>query len=74
MLDVVTATYENINENQYTGLIFVDLKKAFDTVCHPILLSKLAIYGIRGTANKLVQSYLTKRQQYMFTLINANLN
>ena len=33
MLDVVTAANENIYENSYRGLVFVDLRKAFDTVC-----------------------------------------
>ena len=46
MLDVVTAAYNNIQENLYTGLVFVDLRKAFHTVCHQILLSKLKHYGV----------------------------
>jgi len=33
MIDVITTSYENIkNDNLFTGLVFVDLKKAFDTV------------------------------------------
>ena len=48
MLDVVTAIYDNIHENLYTGLVFVDLRKAFDSVCRQNLLSKLEHYGIRG--------------------------
>ena len=37
MLDVVTSSYDNIDDHFYTGLAFVDLKKAFDTVLHNIL-------------------------------------
>ena len=44
-MDVVTTAYENIINNHYTGLIFLDLKKAFDIVNHNILLSKLNHYA-----------------------------
>ena len=61
--DIVTTAYENMGNNHYTGLIFLDLKKAFDTVSQKILLSKLNHYGIRGVAHSLLSSYLTNRKQ-----------
>ena len=57
VLDVVSTCYDNISNKQYTGLIMLDLKKAFDCVTHTILLRKLDHYGIRGNAYKLLLSY-----------------
>ena len=54
-----------IDKRQYFVSIFVDLKKAFDTIDHTILLKKLSKYGIRGVAHKWVSSYLEKRKQYV---------
>ena len=63
ILDVVTSTYDNTDNNQYTGMVTLDIIKAFDTVCHKRLLIKLNHYGIRGTAFKPMQSYLNNRMQ-----------
>ena len=64
LADVVTQSFENVNNNMYTGLIFLDLTKAFDTVNHEILLHKLDHYGIRGQSNNLLRAFL-KRKQYV---------
>ena len=41
----------------------MDLSKAFDTLCHQILLNKLKYYGINDIPLKWFSSYLTGRQQ-----------
>ena len=66
MLNVVTSSCDNIDDHSYTGLAFVDLYKAFDTVSHNILLTKLNNYGIRGVALTLIRSYLDNRQKFVF--------
>ena len=49
--------------------IFIDFKKAFDTVDHEIILRKFDCYGIRGHANIFSRSYLINRRQ--FTVANG---
>ena len=65
MLDLLTSTYDNINDNKHTAFLLLDLKKAFDTVNHIILLRKLQHYGIRGAACNLFASFLTSRFQFV---------
>ena len=65
MLDVVTTIYDNINEKLFSRLLLIDLRKAFDTVCHQTLLIKMEHYGIRGVAYILVNSYLHDRKQFI---------
>ena len=54
------------DSGQNTCGIFLDLKKAFVTVNHKILLDKLNHYGIRGLALDFFTSYLNNRQQFVF--------
>lgn len=53
--------------------IFLDFRKAFDTIQHDILLKKLSNCGIRGTALLLIQDYLMNRYQYV-SVNNMNSN
>ena len=65
ILELVNNMYEGFENNQYTVGVFVDLKKAFDTVNHEILLDKLNFYSSTDIALTWLTSYLSHRQQYV---------
>ena len=67
VLQLSEKIYNSLNQNPSgkTLTIFIDLKKAFDTVDHSILLEKLESYGFRNTANLWFKNYLSDRQQYV---------
>ncbi len=53
----------NIDNGLLNGVIFIDLKKAFDTIDHTILLQKLQMYGVDQNGIKFFESYLSNRSQ-----------
>ena len=57
-----------LDNDQFVCGVFINLQKAFDTVDHKILLSKINHYGIKGIPYEWFKSYLTNRQQ--FTTVN----
>ena len=65
LLKFMEFQYEALNMKRYSCNIFVDFRKAFDTVNHTILLRKLEAYGIRGPAFHLFENYLKNRRQYV---------
>jgi len=63
LLDVSDCILNNMNQGKITGALFLDLKKAFDTVNHSLLIEKLQSYGISGNQLKWFISYLSDRTQ-----------
>ena len=61
IIDLCEYLYENLNKKFYSIAVFIDFKKAFDTIDHEILLKKLEAYGVRGLAHKWFKDYLGKR-------------
>ena len=65
LIEITEKIKETIDNKKYGCGIFIDLRKAFDTVNHEILLKKLEHYDIRGKALIWFRSYLTNRKQHV---------
>ena len=65
IINYLNNVYDSINKSKYLLSIFIDFRKAFDTVNHSILLDKLSFYGIRGLPLKWFRSYLHERKFYV---------
>ena len=69
LIDVIDNIRNMLDKGEYALGVYLDFKKAFDTVDHRILLCKLNHYGFRGHTNKFIESYLSDRLQY--TVVNG---
>ena len=65
LITLVNKITQSLDSGDMVNGIFLDLKKAFDTVNHKILVKKLYSYGIRGQLIKWFKSYLENRSQYV---------
>lgn len=65
-VDLVDAIYSAMDSQKFVGALFIDLRKAFDTIDHTLLIKKLNYaFGIRGVAESLIRSYLDDRSQFV---------
>ena len=63
LLDCTNDWYMNLDRKMFNLVVLIDLKKAFDTVDHQILLRKLELYGVKGQALSFLKSNLSNRSQ-----------
>ena len=72
IVNLTNAIFNSINNHEACMAVFIDLKKAFDTINHTILISKLEYMGIGGNLLLWVTNYLHDRSQR--TLANNSLS
>ena len=72
LLEATNEWAYNIDSGKVNAVMFLDLKKAFDTVDHEILLGKLKLYGVHGIAGNWLRSYLNNRKQRCY--VNGHLS
>ena len=65
LISITENIRKSLDNGKFGCGVFIDLKKAFDTVNHDILLTKLENYGIRDEALDWFKSYLINRRQYV---------
>lgn len=72
---LISCIHNKLDEGYSTNGIFLDVKRAFDSMDHKIFLNKLNNYGIRGMANNLIKSSLeNRRQQVRINDVMSNFN
>ena len=59
LIDFVAS---GMDKQMHTGIILVDLQKAFDTLDHGVLLEKMKYFGFRASVIKWFESYLSNRK------------
>ena len=72
IVDITNNLYSNMNNGLTSLAVFVDLRKAFDTVDHGILVKKLSCYGISNVNLSWCKNYLSNCEQQ--TLVNGILS
>lgn len=65
LISITESIRYTVDNNEFGCDIFIDFKKAFDTINHSILLLKLHHYVVRGKVYKWFQSYLSNREQFV---------
>lgn len=65
LLTFLSQIFISLNQSNSCMGLFIDIKKAFDTVNHKILLTKLWAIGFRGIIFNWIRSYLENRQQFV---------
>ena len=73
VLDFVININHSIDNDKYTLAVLMDLSKAFDTIDHSILLSKLYHCGCRGISYDQFASCLTENNMFLIKILSHHM-
>ena len=65
IIETIEGITNALDDKLYAVGLFIDIKKAFDTVDHHILMKKMERMGVRGRAMDWINSYLSNRKQFV---------
>ena len=65
VIKLVSHVVQAYHQKIYSACFFLDLRKAFDTVDHELLIKKLEHYGFRGQCSEYMRSYYKNRKQFV---------
>ena len=65
MLHLTEVWRQELDKNRIVGVLFIDFKKAFDSICHKTIALKLQACGISGNVYNLIVDYLSGRKQFV---------
>ena len=69
VFEMLKNVYQNWNDKLFTLCTFIDFSRAFGSIDHNILISKIKLYGFDTDALNFMTSYLDSRRQY--TVVNG---
>jgi len=69
LLSMTEQWRKHLDNNNFVGVLFLDFRKAFDSVNHDVIKTKLTKNGITGNLNEWIMNYLTNRKQ--ITIVNG---
>ena len=72
IFDVLKILYENWNDKLYSGCVFIDFSRAFDSIDHNILIEKLKLYGLDENPLNFMTNYMSCRAQK--TIVNGHMS
>ena len=65
LANYIDSIIKNLNNNQVTVSVFMDLSKAFDVLNHNILKCKLEHYGFRNNFLQFIMSFIENREYFV---------